>query len=329
MSVVIPLHPQPPAEASLFVDDVFDAVMSLPPARRDGFLRERCAGHPSVEAEVRALLDAVEEHPSEERPIVAVGARLGRYRLDEQLGAGATASVWKAFDEQLRTWTALKLLHPHVHARHALDAVMTEARAASRIISDHVVRIKSAGRFGDLHYIDMALCAEHRPDADGDEILQIGSTLADTPMRSVDEAVRVMAEAARGVDAAHRVGVLHRDLKPANILLLPVSRRALVTDFGLAAPQLFPIATAETPATQTVTVSIDGGDGKLVGTPCFMPPEQARGQRLVRASDVYSLGATLYILLTGQAPYQPKGVPPRSALEIFDRVCDGALAVLR
>jgi len=328
----------PGSEASLFVDDVFDAVASLPADAREEALRQRCAGHPSVEAEVRALLSALDELPPEEGDdadegdalTVEVGARLGRYRLEEELGAGATASVWRAFDEQLRTWTALKLLHPVVRAHHAMEAVMTEARAASRIISDHVVRIKSAGRFGGhLHYIDMALCAEHRPDADGREPLAIGKTLAQTPLRSLDEILRVMAEAARGVDAAHRVGVLHRDIKPANILLTPVSRRALVTDFGLAAPQVFPMAEPDTPGTETVTLGVPAGDGKLVGTPCYMPPEQAHGRAPVRASDIYSLGATLYALVTGQAPYQPRDLPPRPALETVMRVREEPAADVR
>jgi len=335
MSEVIPLRRPAAAEASLFIDDVFDAVVSLPPDAREAALRARCAGHPSVEAEVRQLLEAMpaEEvkstEPARPSPIVP-GAHLGRYRLEEELGAGATASVWRAFDEQLRTWTALKLLHPKVQARQALEAVMTEARAASRIISDHVVRIKSAGRFGEqLHYIDMALCAEHRPGPGDEEQLVIGKTLAETPLSSLDEILRVMAEAARGVDAAHRVGVLHRDLKPANILLLPVSRRALVTDFGLAAPHLFPMAGPDTPGDATVTMGVPAGDGKLVGTPCYMAPEQAHGRAPVRVSDVYSLGATLYALLTGQAPYQPRDLPPRPAIDTVLRVREEPPADIR
>ncbi len=322
-SAAVAPPPEGPQGESLFVDDVFDAVVSLHGPERDAELQRRCQGHPSVEQEVRQLLDAVmgQEELEDDAPVeLEPGARLGRYRLEEELGAGATASVWKAFDEQLRSWTALKLLHPHVHGPFAIDVVMTEARAASRIISDHVVRIKSAGRIGELHYIDMALCAEHRPDDDGVEALTIGRTLADTPLASIDEVCRVVAEAADGVEAAHRVGILHRDLKPANILLLPVSRRALVTDFGLAAPGLAPLARPDTDPTQTVTIAVGNGDGKLVGTPCFMPPEQARGERLRRTSDVYALGATLYALLSGQAPYQPKDLPIRPALETVLRV---------
>jgi serine/threonine-protein kinase len=139
----------------------------------------------------------------------------------------------------------------------------------------------------------------------------------------------VVAEAARGVDAGHRVGVLHRDLKPANILLTPVSRRALVTDFGLAAPQLFPMAGPDTPGDATVTMGVPAGDGKLVGTPCYMAPEQAHGRAPVRVSDVYGLGATLYALLTGQAPYQPRGLPPRPALDTVLRVREEPPADIR
>ncbi len=313
----------PAPQPSLFVDDVFDAVVSLPAAEREAELQRRCAGHPTVEQEVRQLLDAVLESEASSEPApteLERGVRLGRYRLEEELGAGATASVWKAFDEQLRSWTALKLLHPHVNGEFAIDVVMTEARAASRIISDHVVRIKSAGQIGDLHFIDMALCAEHQADEQGVENLVVGRTLADTPLDSLDEVCRAVAEAADGVEAAHRVGILHRDLKPANILLLPVSRRALVTDFGLAAPGMAPVARPDSDPTHTVTIAVGNGDGKLVGTPCFMPPEQARGERLRRTSDVYALGATLYALVSGQAPYQPKDLPIRPALETVLRV---------
>jgi len=322
----LPLR-QTDAPPSLFVDDVFDAVVSLPATEREDELRRRCHGHPTVEQEVRQLLDAVLTTEADDDPLpeaLEPGVRLGRYRLEEELGAGATASVWKAFDEQLRSWTALKLLHPHVHGPTAIDVVMTEARAASRIISDHVVRIKSAGSIGELHYIDMALCAEHRPDEDGIEDLVIGRTLADTPLDSIDEICRVMAEAAEGVDAAHRVGILHRDLKPANILVLPVSRRALVTDFGLAAPGVAPEARPDSDPTETVTIAVGNGDGRLVGTPCFMPPEQAFGDRLRRTSDVYALGATLYALVSGQAPYQPRDLPIRPALETVLRVREEA-----
>jgi len=101
------------------------------------------------------------------------------------------------------------------------------------------------------------------------------------------------------------VGVLHRDIKPANILLTPVSRRALVADFGLSAPQLYPAPQLHTSPHETVTLMLENHEGVLVGTPPFMPPEQAFGHPPTRTTDVYALGATLYCLIAGQAPYLP------------------------
>ena len=137
----------------VYIDDVYDEVAPLPPEERERVLALRCAGYPTVEAEVRALLRATDRHETTAGAVstlrLVAGAQVGRYRLEQQLGAGATASVWKAFDTQLHSFTALKLLHPDGRMRGstALEAVLREARAASAIISDHVVRIKTAGRF--------------------------------------------------------------------------------------------------------------------------------------------------------------------------------------
>lgn len=312
----------------LYIDELFDEISGLAIDDREAVLARRCAGHPSVEAEVRALLATVstDERTSEEPLqglLIEPGATVGRYRLEQRLGAGATASVWKAFDTHLHSFTALKLLHPdgRIRGSAALEAVMREARAASAIISDHVIRIKTAGRFErGPHYVEMELCAENRPGPNGTEILEIGRTLAETELYSNEEVARVVAEAARGVEAAHRAGVLHRDLKPGNILITPVSRRAKVTDFGLAAEQLYQPPRPETPATATVTVQLEAGDGRIVGTPAYMPPEQAMGKPATRAGDVYALGATLYALLSRKPPYEPSGTNPIGALDVLQQV---------
>ncbi len=319
--------------STLYVDDIFNEVSILHPDLREAALADRCQGHPSVEAEVRALLHAMEDgSPASERGALEPGAQLGRYRLEQRIGEGATASVWKAWDTHLQVWTALKLLHPGGPMRgpKALDAVMHEARAASGILSDHVVRIKTAGQFaGGLHFIEMELCAEHRPGSDGAEVLEVGRTLNETSLHGTDELVRVVAEAARGVDAAHRLGVLHRDLKPSNILLTPISHRAQVTDFGLAAPQLHAEPTVDTSPTETVTVMLEAQDGKLVGTPCYMAPEQAFGQPPTRASDIYGLGATLWAMLAERAPYTTGTDHAVPALDVVAQVRTGPPKPLR
>jgi hypothetical protein len=313
-----PAHARAP-----FVDDVFDAVVDLDTVRREAELAARCRDFPSVEREVRALLAA--DHPPPEP--LAAGVEIGTCRLVEQLGRGGTATVWRAFDTHLQAWTALKILDPR--AGDALDAVLREARAASAILSDHVVRIRGCGRTpGGRSYVDMQLCAEYRADT-GTGALVMGRSLADDPPASTAEAVRLVAEACRGVEAGHRVGVLHRDLKPANVLVTPISRRALVTDFGLAAAPMFPPPTLATPATATVSVQLEGTDGTVVGTPPYLAPELLRGQAPSRASDVYALGATLYALVAGHPPYVPTGKrSPIPMLDVVAQVREGAPPVL-
>ena len=319
---------------SLYVDELFDEIAQLPKERREEAIALRCAGWPMIEREVRALLSVHEENealPQGEAELTE-GARLGHFELEGLLGRGATASVWRAWDMRLQTYTALKVLDvaTGLRGQQALDAVLHEARAASAIISDHVVRIKNAGRFdGGPHYIEMELCAERRPHVNGTEILAIGRSLAEVPLNDVEEKVRVVAEAARGVDAAHRAGVLHRDLKPGNILLTPVSRRAKVVDFGLAAEQLHPAPSPSVPSHRTVTVLLEAADGKVVGTPAYMPPEQAYGQPPTRATDVYALGATLYALLIGDHPYLPSDDAQVPALDVLGQVRAGPPPRLR
>jgi len=308
---------------SLYVDELFNELSELPAEEREVAIVERCSGDAAAEAQIRALFSADEAMV---RPVALTpGAELGRYRLERRIGEGATASVWQAWDTHLRSYTALKLLHPdRVRGDGALAVVLHEARAASSIISDHVVRIKTAGRLrGGPPFIEMELCAEYEPTDDGSEALVIGSSLSEVGLDSLAEKVRVIAEAARGVEAAHRIGVLHRDLKPGNILLTPVSRRAKVTDFGLAADQVFPPPDAATGPARTVTVHIEGRRGAIVGTPAYMPPEQARGEPPTRATDVYGLGATLYALIVGDHPYLAREGVPVPALDVLAQVRRG------
>nr|MBA2321947.1 serine/threonine protein kinase [Deltaproteobacteria bacterium] len=316
-----PLRLVPGGASIPFVDEVYEALVDVPRPEREVQLRRLCAGFPSVEAEVRALLSVTDAEPLPPKEPATRGAsagdRLGPYRLEERLGTGSSGSVWRAFDEHLHAWTALKVFKPRP-TDDALDAVLREARAASGILSDHVVRIKSAGRFPDgPHFIEMLLCAEYRPGPAGEQLV-VAQSLADTPPVSAVEAARLVAEAARGVEDAHRIGVVHRDVKPANILILPVSRRALVTDFGLAAPGMHAPPSIRTSPTSTVTVNVDGG--RIVGTPAYMAPEQAAGASPGRTSDVYGLGATLYALLANRPPYLPAGRHPVPALDVIAAV---------
>lgn len=274
-----------------------------------------------------------------------------RYELLELLGRGSSASVWHAYDKRLAREVALKIFHLGNEDREDLGRALREAKAASHIVSDHVVRIRDVAWGGARGaYIDMELCADF---VDGE--LVVGRSMAHTPARNLREAVRWVMEAAQGVQTAHELRVFHRDLKPDNILIRPASRSALVTDFGLARQPLWREEDDDTP--------LPGADlGRTwqevqhyVGTPPYMAPEQAEGlfrhlarlprdpataadpaaladeNRLARI-DVYGLGAILYEALAGHPPYQPREATSdrtQEAMDVLSQVRTGAPPALR
>ncbi|MCB9792660.1 MAG: protein kinase [Alphaproteobacteria bacterium] len=280
---------------------------------------------PAAPAPQAAPRDRSEERPSDpnfmalrgegEAPELRPGLRLGDYRLESLLGEGGSACVWRATDVRLHMPIALKLFNPSGRGgRSLLRGVMREARAASRVVSDHVIRVKDAGYWEDvgLGFIAMELCAAY-PDAaelqqGSPDRLMVGRTLEQTPPVSLRECLRVMAEATRGVADAHREGVFHRDIKPANILLRPGSRRAQITDFGLTVAEL------RSKRSASVRIAVDQSKRRFIqGTPEYMAPEAAMGlplgldpdtdRPLLTGLDVYGLGATLYALLAGDLPF--------------------------
>jgi hypothetical protein len=212
----------------------------------------------------------------------AVPALDERYAPSVRLDGGASAAVWQAYDRKLGRNVAIKLFH----AGRAHAAALAEARAACDVISDHVVRVLDV-HAGDRPYIVMELVGEHDP-VRGEQVP--GASAAVVRPRSVDEAVRWVRDCARGVHDAHLRDVFHRDLKPANVLVTPVSRRARIGDFGLAA-----------------------SESRLAGTPEYMAPEQAIPRRVARernalvAIDVWGLGALAYDLIGGRAPWAAAG----------------------
>ncbi len=262
-------------------------------------------------------------------PLLA-GRRLGDYRLEALLGRGASATVWRAVDLRLQMPVALKLFTPRGRGGRALlDGVMREARAASRVVSDFVIRVKDAGWFekDQLGFIAMELCAAFPDPGEIDPgepaALQVGRTLEQRLPESADEAIRLMAQVARGVADAHREGIFHRDIKPANILVRPGSRRAQVTDFGLTV--------ADLGGDGSVRVVLPGDSRRIIlGTPEYMPPEAAAGlpidldavedRLLLAALDVYGIGATPYALFAGRPPYRPRPGAENGALDIVAQV---------
>ncbi|MBI3268778.1 MAG: protein kinase [Planctomycetes bacterium] len=231
---------------------------------------------------------------------------LGRYRLESLLGRGGMGAVYRAFDPQLRRAVALKvMLGTEAYTEEARQRFQREVRLAGRLHHPNIVPVYEAGEIDGKLYYTMELVAGEGLDA----VLKRMGTL---PPRA---AARIVRDAARGLQAAHREGIVHRDIKPQNLLVTAADAetkdrraadttirfagsetaafRVLVTDFGLAKD-----VSSESRLSRT---------GEVMGTLLYMSPEQAGGDigRIGPASDVYSLGAVLYELLCGKPPFEP------------------------
>jgi type II secretory pathway predicted ATPase ExeA len=208
------------------------------------------------------------------------GVKLGNYRLERLVGRGRMGAVYLAQDEALLRPTAIKILAWRVAEAQGQDPVqwfLAEARLVARINHPRVVQIYGAAKHGDHCYIAM----EYVPGHSAEAIVARGKPMPPTV------ATDVMLQAASALHAAHRSGVIHRDVKPAN-LLMGDNGVTKLGDFGMA------LGLADSP-TGTAHVR--------VGTPYYTAPEIWRGEAAQAASDIYSLGATYFQLLTGRPPY--------------------------
>ena len=207
----------------------------------------------------------------------------GDYELLEEIARGGMGVVYRARQVSLDRIVAVKMMRPGLLATEAeIRRFREEAKTAASLQHPNIVAIHEVGEFDGLHYFSM----------DFVEGPNLGELVRERPIAPAEAAryVRIIAEA---VQFAHGKRVLHRDLKPSNVLV-DSSGQPRITDFGLARP-----LDSDAGATATAT-------GALLGTPSYMPPEQAAAQpgRLSPASDVYSLGAILYELLTGRPPFR-------------------------
>ena len=204
----------------------------------------------------------------------------GRYRLEQALGHGGMATVWRAEDLRLNRLVALKCLMPPLSEDpEYLVRFFAEAQQVARLSHPNVVRVLDFGQGEDFPYLVM----EYLP----------GGSLAEVQMpMETGEAIEVIAGAARGAGAAHALGMVHRDLKPGNILLSE-DGAPKVADFGIA------VSRAQERLTAT---------GTAIGSPHYVSPEQASGRPIEPPSDVYSLGVVLYELLTGERPFDHENV---------------------
>ena len=213
-------------------------------------------------------------------PLPLATALADRYRIERELGAGGMATVYLAHDVKHDRKVALKVLRPELSAVIGAERFLSEIKTTANLQHPHILPLFDSGEAdGMLFYV--------MPFVDGETVR---ARLEREKQLPIADAVRIASEVAGALDYAHRHGVIHRDIKPENILLHDGS--ALVADFGIA---LAVSSAGGTRMTET---------GMSLGTPHYMSPEQAMGDRDVDArSDVYALGATLYEMLTGEPPF--------------------------
>ncbi|MCA9059458.1 MAG: serine/threonine protein kinase [Planctomycetaceae bacterium] len=221
--------------------------------------------------------------------------RLGRYDVERLVGVGGFGVVLKAFDTELHRVVALKVLAPHLMSSGAArKRFARESQAAAAIQHENVIPIFDVVADDQVSYLVMQFIAgtslQERVDRHG-------------PL-SVEETLRIAAQIAAGLAAAHAQGVVHRDVKPANVLLESSLERVLISDFGLA---------------QTADDASLTRSGVIAGTPHYMSPEQSMGESVDARTDLFSLGSVMYFMLAGHAPFRA-----RQVMAVLNRICNSA-----
>jgi hypothetical protein len=276
---------------ALLLADMTDAVLR----GEEVDLEQVCGRHPEHSAELRRLWGAVmvadaagsQSHVGQaelsEWPeaVVTLPCRFAGYELLEEIGRGGMGIVYRARQDGWDREVAVKMiLRGPLASGVDRQRFRVEAEATARLEHPHIVPVYEVGESRVGPYFSMKYIRGRT----------LSSLLASQPLPP-RKAARILAAVARGIDYAHQHGILHRDLKPSNILV-DQHGQPLVTDFGLAK--------------RTCHRSVITQTGDILGTPAYMAPEQAAGDRgqVGSASDVYSLGAILYHMLTGRPPFQ-------------------------
>ncbi|MFO0958885.1 MAG: protein kinase [Isosphaeraceae bacterium] len=314
--------------------DIFAAAREIAePAARSAFLARACGGDAGIKARVEVLLRAEDRPDSllDRPPLEPVASdtlaleheadattvddaalrflgqagrpdslgRIGHYEVLQVLGQGAFGIVFRAFDDMLHRAVAVKVLSSELAATSpARRRFLREARSSAQVRHENVVQVYEVGE-RPLPYLVMELIP--------------GETLQQRLDRAgpldVPEVLRIGRQVAEGLAAAHALDLIHRDIKPGNVLLEGGTHRVKITDFGLAR------------AADDASIS---QSGIIAGTPMYMAPEQARGDRIDQRADLFSLGSVLYTMVTGRQPFRASGT-----LAVLKRVAEGTPRPIR
>jgi serine/threonine protein kinase len=310
---------------------IFTGALDLPAAERPAFLARACGDDPVLRAAVEELLQLHEgggefladtpgpmgglshavdntlvmERDSEAEqarmdglhfldpsPNAAYLGKLAQYEVVEVIGRGGMGIVLRAHDPKLDRIVAIKVMAPELAASPvAARRFLREAQAAAAVSHDHVVTIHAVDDAFRLPYLVMEYV---------DGVSLDGLLKREAPL-DLRKTLRIGMQIASGLAAAHKQGLVHRDIKPANILLENGVQRVKITDFGLAR------AVDDSSLTQS---------GSVAGSPGFMSPEQAAGEHVDQRTDLFSLGSVMYVMCTGQLPFQAE-----STLAMLGAVC--------
>jgi eukaryotic-like serine/threonine-protein kinase len=215
--------------------------------------------------------------------ILAAGQKLGRYTVIGPIGSGGMGTVYRARDEKLERFVAIKILSPGlVTGDEARRRFRKEALALAKLSHPHIAAVYDVGEQDGVDYLVMECVAGQT----------LSATLKSGPL-TADRATSIILEIAGALEEAHEQGVIHRDLKPANVMIT-TKGHVKVLDFGIA-KLLAPLAPDATASMET---------GFLMGTPLYMSPEQAQGNPVDARTDLWSLGVIYFQMLTGRTPFE-------------------------
>ncbi len=303
------------------IERICQSALVIEREKREAYLNEACAGDESLRKEVEVLLqqqtkaegflqdpaidDAAKALAKEKENALAgelTGRIISHYRIIEKIGQGGMGVVYKANDTRLNRPVALKLLLPElVSDSRRKRRFVIEARAASALNHPNIITVYDIDQAEGVDFIAMEYVAGKTLDRQ----------IPNKGMR-IDKLLAFAIQMADALAAAHAAGIIHRDLKPSNVMVSD-SGQVKMLDFGLAKlAQRTELITDENPLADSQGSSIHTEDGMILGTVTYMSPEQAEGKKVDYRSDIFSFGAVLYEMVSGQKAF--RGDAPASIM---------------